>query len=126
MDLEDINFMSLYTKLHDFNRKALVQAFVLGVLSFAQPGIWTALLITGAGGLQTVHTANTANVIVFVVMTATSPFAAVLINIIGIRWAILIGSIGFPFYSAGLYKNSLDGTQWFVLFGSALTGLTGM
>lgn len=116
--------MSLSTTYLRAKNTALVQAFVLGLISFAESGIWTALLVTGAGGLQTTHTANTANVILFVLMTATSPFAAVLVNRIGIKWCGFIGCLGFPFYLAGLYYNSKTGAQWFVLLGSALTGLT--
>lgn len=116
--------MTLYASLQKFNRQELVQAFVLGVISFAQPGIWIALQIIGAGGLQTVGTANTANAILFLLMTITSPFSAVLINKIGIRWCIALGCLGFPFYSAGLYLNSKNGTQWFIKFGAVLTGLS--
>lgn len=112
-------------KLKTFQRRSLVQAIILGLVSFTEPGIFNSLQTVGAGGLQTVTTANAANIIVFALMTAVSPLAAVLINKIGIKWSILLGCIGFPLYSAGLYKNSLDGTQWLVIFGSVFTGLSG-
>ncbi|CCH42741.1 UNC93-like protein MFSD11 [Wickerhamomyces ciferrii] len=116
--------MSAFTKLKHYTRRSLFQAFILGMLSFTQPGIWTALNIMGAGGLITTTTANVANSVLFAVMTITSPFFAVLANKIGLKWSLVIGVIGYVPYSAGLYLNSKNGAQWLVMLGAVTCGFS--
>ncbi len=57
-------------------------------------------------------------------MFVLSPLYAILVNKIGIKPVVIIGTIGYVFWSAGLYQNSKDGTQWLVLFGAATCGIS--
>jgi MFS family permease len=116
--------MSYKTKAYRYYRSTLFQAILIGVLSFTQPGIWSAIAGLGAGGLQTVRTANTASSILFGIMFIFSPIFGILTNRIGIKPVITIGTIGFVFWSAGLYKNSLDGSQALILAGATLCGIS--
>lgn len=112
------------SKLYRVYKSTLTQAFIIGFLSFTQPGVWSAISGLGAGGLQTVKTANTSSAILFAVMFVFSPIFGILINKIGVRPVISIGTIGYVFWSAGLYKNSKDGSQALVLAGAAICGVS--
>jgi MFS family permease len=112
--------MSYKAKAHRYYRSTLFQAILIGVLSFAQPRIWSAIADLVAGGLQTVGTANTASSILFGIMFVFSPIFGILTNRIGVKPVITIGTIGFVFWSAGLYKNSLDGSQAHILADASL------
>lgn len=45
-------------------------------------------------------------------------------NRIGLPWGLALGAIGYPLYGAGLYTNNVHPTTWFMLFGSALCGIS--
>lgn len=44
-------------------------------------------------------------------------------NKIGVKWVLLIGTLGYAPYSASLYVNNRYGTEWFVIFGGATCGI---
>ncbi|KAK8205133.1 major facilitator superfamily domain-containing protein [Phyllosticta capitalensis] len=112
------------SKLHDIYRGTIFQAVILGFISFTQPGIWSALNNLGAGGQAEPYVVNAANVITYVIMTFGAPFSSVVSNIIGVKWVIAFGTLGYAPYSASLYCNSAFGTQWFLIFGSVTCGLS--
>lgn len=78
----------------------------------------------GAGGLQTVLTANIAKSLLFGIMFLLAPIYAILVNKIGIKPVIIIGTLGYVLWSAGLYQNSKDGTQWLIMVGAATCGIS--
>ncbi|KAI8713452.1 hypothetical protein NCS52_01289900 [Fusarium sp. LHS14.1] len=116
--------VGLYQKAHDIFRGTYVQAVLLGLISFTQPGIWNAMNSLGAGGQAEPYVVNAANVITFVVMFVLSPLASIVGNIVGLRWLVVFGTIGYVPYSAALYVNSTNGTQWFLIFGAVTCGLS--
>ncbi|CDK27994.1 unnamed protein product [Kuraishia capsulata CBS 1993] len=105
-------------------RATLTQSVIIGILSFTQPGIWSAIANLGAGGLQSVNTSNTANAILFGIMVVFAPFYAVLINKFGVKPVVSVGTIGYVFWSAGLYKNSKDGSEALIIAGAVLCGIS--
>ncbi|KAK7431797.1 hypothetical protein QQZ08_001737 [Neonectria magnoliae] len=115
---------ALYDKAHDVFRGTYFQAVLLGLISFTQPGIWTAMNSLGAGGQAEPYVVNAANVITFVVMFFFSPLASMVGNIIGMKWIILFGTLGYVPYSAALYCNTVWGTQWFLIFGAVTCGFS--
>lgn len=116
--------MSQPTAFTRFYRATLFQAIIIGILSFTQPGIWDAIANLGAGGLETVTTANVGNSVLFAIMFLFSPLFAILANRWSIKYTISIGTIGYVFWSAGLYKNSLDGSQALIIAGAVLCGIS--
>lgn len=54
-------------------------------------------------------------------LTAASTFQT---NRLGYKWALVLGTVGYAPYAAGLYENKLHGTVWLVLFGSVCCGLS--
>ncbi|MCJ1265986.1 hypothetical protein MMC22_005868 [Lobaria immixta] len=57
-------------------------------------------------------------------MVVSCFFSSVIVRKIGIKWALIFGTTGFAPYAAGLYTNNQYGTEWFVLFGAALCGIS--
>ncbi|RSL98141.1 hypothetical protein CEP52_010483 [Fusarium oligoseptatum] len=110
--------------LRRWYRGTLYQAVILGIVSFSQQGIWTALASMGAGGLATPYFVNAANVITYVIMIIFSPIFAVLGNRFSLKWILVIGTLGYLPYFGALYCNSVYGTQWFLLFGAVTCGFS--
>ncbi|GMM36704.1 hypothetical protein DASC09_040290 [Saccharomycopsis crataegensis] len=114
-------FQSCFTRIY---RATFFQAIVIGFLSFTQPGIWSAIAGLGGGGLENVTTANTASSILFGIMFFFSPIFGFLANRWGIRPILNIGTVGYVFWSAGLYKNSKDGSEALIIAGAVLCGIS--
>ena len=45
-------------------------------------------------------------------------------NLIGFRWTLAIGTLGYPLYAAGLYTNNRFGNVWFVYVGAVACGIS--
>jgi MFS family permease len=119
---QDVSPLSL-TKPHWF-RSILFQATVVGLLAFAAPGLWNALQSVGAGGQQTPFLVMAGNALLFSLMTITCLSSSLIINRIGLRYTLCLGTTGYALYSAALYQNNRYGTVWFVYVGSAACGIT--
>ncbi|KAK1639289.1 major facilitator superfamily domain-containing protein [Colletotrichum phormii] len=112
------------SKAHDVFRGTVFQAVLLGLISFTQPGIWTAMNNLGAIGQAEPHVINAVNVITFVIMIVLSQLASMIGNLIGMKWIVAVGTLGYVPYSAALYCNSIWGTQWFLTFGAVTCGIS--
>jgi MFS family permease len=102
----------------------LFNAFVIGGVGFMAPGLWNAMNALGAGGAQEPFLVNAANSLVFGLMGFLCLFGGPIANRIGLSWTLLLGAVGYPVYSAGLYCNNRYGTEWLVLFGAATCGMS--
>ena len=80
--------------------------------------------VVGVGGSQSPNLVNAANTIRYTFMTVTCFGGPWLINAIGFRWALAIGSLGYPTCAAGLYGNNPYGSTWFVYFGTVACGIS--
>lgn len=78
----------------------------------------------GVGGSQSPNLVNAANALLYAFMTVTCFAGPWLTNVIGFRWTLAIGSLGYPLYAAGLYCNNRYGTIWFVYLGAAACGVS--
>lgn len=105
-------------------RTSLFNACVIGAVGFLAPGLWNAMNSLGAGGAEKPFLVNAANALVFGLMGFFCIFGAPIANRIGLSWTLLLGAVGYPVYSAGLYTNNRFGNVWFVLFGSACCGIS--
>ncbi|KAK1451892.1 hypothetical protein CMEL01_06466 [Colletotrichum melonis] len=112
------------SRVHNVFRGTIFQAVLLGLISFTQPGIWTAMNNLGAGGQAEPYVINAVNVITFVIMIVLSPLASMVGNLVGMKWIVVIGTLGYVPYSAALYCNSIWGTQWFLIFGAVTCGIS--
>ncbi|KAG9668569.1 MFS general substrate transporter, partial [Aureobasidium melanogenum] len=105
-------------------RSTFWNAFILGICNFLAPGIWGAMNSLGGGGQQSPTLVNTANALTFCLMVLTCFFSSVVVRWVGVKWALIIGTLGYCPYAAGLYVNNRYGDGWFVLLGAALCGLS--
>lgn len=78
----------------------------------------------GAGGEEKPYLVNGANALTFCLMVVSCSFSSVIVRYIGIKWALIVGTMGYAPYAVGLYTNNRFGTEWFVLFGAALCGIS--
>ncbi|KAF3033776.1 hypothetical protein E8E11_001346 [Didymella keratinophila] len=105
-------------------RTPFYNATVLGFCSLAAPGLWGAMNSLGAGGAQEPYLVNTANALTFCLMIISCWLTSSLVKYVGIKGALVAGTIGFVPYSAGLYTNNRFGTEWLVILGAALCGIS--
>ncbi|KAE8353801.1 major facilitator superfamily domain-containing protein [Aspergillus coremiiformis] len=105
-------------------RSTFYNALILGVCNFLAPGIWGAMNSVGGGGLEKPYLVNAANAMTFCLMVLSCFFSSVIVRFIGIKWTLIVGTMGYAPYAAGLYTNNRFGTEWFVLLGAALCGIS--
>lgn len=105
-------------------RTTLFNAFVIGTVGFMAPGLWNALNSLGAGGAREPYLINAANALVFGLMAIFCFLGAPIANRLGLAWTLVLGAIGYPVYSAGLYCNNRFGNVWFVIVGAAACGIS--
>ncbi|KAI1097209.1 MFS general substrate transporter [Jackrogersella minutella] len=102
----------------------LSNAVVIGLVGFLAPGLWNAMSNLGAGGAQEPYLVNAANSLVFGIMGVLCLVGAPLANRIGLPRTLLLGAVGYPVYSAGLYANNRFGNEWLVLVGAVACGFS--
>lgn len=72
-------------------RGSWYNATILGMCSFAAPGLWGAMNSLGAGGAASPEVVNTANALIFCLMIVSCYFSSVLVKYVGIRASLCIG-----------------------------------
>ncbi|KAF2680761.1 hypothetical protein K458DRAFT_344517 [Lentithecium fluviatile CBS 122367] len=112
------------TEPYRWYRGVFFQATVVGCCAFAAPGLWNAMQSVGAGGQQTPYLVMAGNAVLFSLMTFACLGGSIVINRIGLRYTLCLGTVGYVLYSAALYQNNRYGTVWFIYFGSAACGIT--
>ncbi|KAI0888377.1 MFS general substrate transporter [Annulohypoxylon maeteangense] len=109
---------------HSIFRSVPFQIAVACGVSFTAPGMWDALGGLGAGGAAEPYAVSAANALVYGLFSIVCVAAGAINNRIGLRYGLALGAIGYPLYGAGLYTNNVNATTWFMLFGSALCGIS--
>lgn len=107
-----------------FFRSVPFQILVACGVSFTAPGMWDALGGLGAGGAAEPYAVSAANALVYGLFAIVCVAAGAINNRIGLRYGLALGAIGYPLYGAGLYTNNVNANTWFMLFGSALCGIS--
>lgn len=105
-------------------RSTLFQIFIVGLCAFCAPGIWSAMNGLGVGGSASPDLINAANAILYGFMTITCFAGPWVTNIIGFRWTLSVGALGYPLYAAGLYVNNRFGDTWLVYVGAVSCGIS--
>jgi MFS family permease len=109
---------------HSIWRSVPFQIVVACGVSFTAPGMWDALGGLGAGGAAEPYAVSAANALVYGLFAVVCVAAGAINNRIGFKYGLALGAIGYPLYGAGLYTNNIHSTTWFMLFGSALCGIS--
>ena len=107
-----------------FHRSVPFQILVACGVSFTAPGMWDALGGLGAGGAAEPYAVSAANALVYGLFAVVCVLAGAINNRIGLKYGLALGAIGYPLYGAGLYTNNVSANTWFMLFGSALCGIS--
>jgi MFS family permease len=121
---------NLFIKFKDANptvkwyRSTFFNALVLGLCNFLAPGIWGAMNSLGGGGEEKPYLVNAANALTFGLMVISCFFGSVVVRFIGIKWTLIVGTMGYAPYAAGLYTNNRFGDEWLVILGAALCGIS--
>ncbi|KAF0315354.1 duf895 domain membrane protein [Colletotrichum asianum] len=105
-------------------RSVPFQILVACGVSFTAPGMWDALGGLGAGGAAEPYAVSAANALVYGLFAIVCVAAGAINNRIGLPYGLALGAIGYPLYGAGLYTNNKSANTWFMLFGSALCGIS--
>ncbi|KAJ7481250.1 major facilitator superfamily domain-containing protein [Mycena galericulata] len=102
-------------KVHWY-RSTVFQILVVGGVFFC--------VALGAGGLATPWYANATAAAGYVFMAFMCITGGIVVSKIGVNASLLIASTGDIIYAGSLYLNSKNGTQWFLMFGSIISGCT--
>jgi MFS family permease len=78
----------------------------------------------GGGGEEKPYLVNAANALTFGLMVVSCFLGSVVVRFIGIKWTLIIGTMGYAPYAAGLYTNNRFGDSWLVILGAALCGIS--
>ncbi|KAH8826907.1 hypothetical protein DL96DRAFT_1696925 [Flagelloscypha sp. PMI_526] len=105
-------------------RSTLFQVLVVGGVFFCAPGMYNALSSLGAGGLATPWWANASAAAGYAAMAFLCIIGGVIVSKLGVRFSLLLSSTGDIIYAGSLYLNSKNGTQWFLMLGSIISGMT--
>ncbi|KAJ5604625.1 Major facilitator superfamily domain general substrate transporter [Penicillium lagena] len=105
-------------------RSTFYNALILGLCNFLAPGIWGAMNSLGGGGEEKPYLVNAANALTFGLMVVSCFLSSVVVRLIGIKWTLIVGTMGYAPYAAGLYTNNRFGDTWLVILGAALCGIS--
>lgn len=105
-------------------RSTYYNALILGLCNFLAPGIWGAMNSLGGGGEEKPYLVNAANSLTFCLMVVSCYFGSVVVRWIGIKWTLIIGTMGYAPFAAGLYTHNRYGFDWLLLLGAALCGIS--
>jgi hypothetical protein len=97
---------------------------ILSICAFIAPGLWAAMNGLGGAGAADPTYINAANAVIFCLQVVICIFGSSLIAKIGIPWALVMGMIGQPIYSASIYCNIKYGNRWFIMLACVINGVT--
>ncbi|KAL3491709.1 major facilitator superfamily domain-containing protein [Aspergillus germanicus] len=104
-------------------RHSLTQMILLSIQAFCGPAMADAITGLGGGGLATPHVSNIANAILYAMLAIVCFMGGPIVNKIGVKWALVIGSMSFPIEGSAYYCNSKFGNQWYLIFSGAISGI---
>ncbi|KAL3441825.1 major facilitator superfamily domain-containing protein [Aspergillus insuetus] len=104
-------------------RHSLTQMVLLSIQAFCGPAMADAITGLGGGGLATPHVSNIANAILYAMLAIVCFMGGPIVNKIGVKWALVIGSMSFPIEGSAYYCNSKFGNQWYLILSGAISGI---
>jgi len=94
---------------------SLTQVLIMSMVVFCGPGMFNALNSIGLGGDPTIGTQ--VNCALFAFFMASSFIAPTIVNIVGAKWGLLLGGVGYPLYSLAMYYHT---RSWGIAAGAFL------
>jgi len=102
----------------------MTQIVLVGIICFCTVGMFSAVSNLGAGGTQDITLTDTGNGVLYALFALTGLVAGSINNLLGPKLTIFIGSLGYALYIGSLWCFQTQGTEWFVIFASALLGIS--
>ncbi|KAF5549789.1 Ion channel regulatory UNC-93 [Fusarium mexicanum] len=91
---------------------SLTQMILLSIQAFCGPAMSDAIAGLGGGGLATPQVSNISTALRYAALAFTCFMGGPIVNKIGVKWALVIGSMSFPIQGSAYYCNSKFGNQW--------------
>ncbi|CAG7940504.1 unnamed protein product [Penicillium salamii] len=102
---------------------SLTQMMLLSVQAFCGPAMSDAITGLGGGGLASPRVSNITNAITYALIAIVCCLGGPLVNKVGIKWALVIGSMSFPIQGSAYYCNSKYGNEWYLILSGAISGI---
>lgn len=78
----------------------------------------------GGAGAADPSYVNAANAVIFCLQVLVCIFGSSLIAKIGLRWAFVLGMIGFPIYASSVYCNIKYNNTWYIMLACVIDGIS--
>ncbi|KAL2867717.1 major facilitator superfamily domain-containing protein [Aspergillus lucknowensis] len=102
---------------------SLTQMILLSIQAFCGPAMSDAITGLGGGGLATPQVSNISTAIRYAMLAVVCFLGGPIVNKIGVKWALVIGSMSFPIQGSAYYCNSKFGNQWYLILSGAISGI---
>ncbi|CAI7629363.1 unnamed protein product [Penicillium bialowiezense] len=102
---------------------SLTQMMLLSIQAFCGPAMSDAITGLGGGGLASPRVSNITNAITYALIAIVCCLGGPLVNKIGIKWALVLGSMSFPIQGSAYYCNSKFGNEWYLILSGAISGI---
>ncbi|KAK2767524.1 hypothetical protein FQN54_003681 [Arachnomyces sp. PD_36] len=102
---------------------SLTQMILLSIQAFCGPAMSDAITGLGGGGLATPQVSNISTSINYAMIAVVCFMGGPLVNKLGVKWALIIGSMSFPIQGSAYYCNSKFGNQWYLILSGAISGI---
>ncbi|OQE94988.1 hypothetical protein PENNAL_c0003G03156 [Penicillium nalgiovense] len=104
-------------------QNSLTQMILLSIQAFCGPAMSDAITGLGGGGLASPQVSNISTAIRYAMLAVVCFLGGPLVNKIGIKWALIIGSMSFPIQGSAYYCNSKFGNEWYLILSGAISGV---
>ncbi|KAL4918388.1 major facilitator superfamily domain-containing protein [Aspergillus aurantiobrunneus] len=102
---------------------SLTQMILLSIQAFCGPAMSDAITGLGGGGLATPQVSNISTAIRYAMLAVVCFLGGPIVNKIGVKWALVLGSMSFPIQGSAYYCNSKFGNQWYLILSGAISGI---
>ncbi|KAJ2974755.1 hypothetical protein NQ176_g5888 [Zarea fungicola] len=102
---------------------SLTQMILLSIQAFCGPAMSDAIAGLGGGGLATPQVSNISTALRYASLAFICFMGGPIVNKIGVKWALVIGSMSFPIQGSAYYCNSKFGNQWYLIISGLIGGV---
>ncbi|KAI0313212.1 major facilitator superfamily domain-containing protein [Amylostereum chailletii] len=102
----------------------MTQVVLVGITCFATVGMFSAVSNLGAGGISDIALSDTANGVLYGTFAIMGLVAGGVTNVLGPRFTIFLGTLGYALYIGSLWCYQTQGSSWFVIFAGAVLGIS--
>lgn len=116
--------MNLSAERRIWYRTTLFNVSIVAICAFIAPGLWAAMNGLGGAGSADPYYVNAANAVIFCLQVVVCIFGSSLIAKIGLKWAFVLGMVGFPIYASSVYCNIKYNNTWYIMLACVIDGIS--